>query len=195
MLKCIKKIMAGAGIAPRRHAEELIRSGQVLVNGVVVTELGSKADPDHDRIEAAGRAVEQPGAASYYILHKPAHVVSTMSDPEGRATLRHVLRGLSGGIFPVGRLDYAASGLILLTSDGKLADTIFKASPNLVKVYWMKVKGRPTPETLSKFGHQARARLRLLRAPGASAGHVDNPWYEAQLRAPRRDLLHPALFA
>src|SRR4029079_1749551 len=164
MLERLQKIIARAGIASRRHAEELIRSGQVLVNGVVVTELGAKADPEHDRVEAAGRSAEAADAR-YYILNKPPHVVATMADPEGRATLRHVLRGLSGGIFPVGRLDYAASGLILLTSDGKLADSIFKASPRLLKVYWMKLKGRPTQETLSKIAHKTQTRIRLLRAP------------------------------
>jgi 23S rRNA pseudouridine2605 synthase len=195
MLERLQKIIARAGIASRRHAEELIVSGQVTVNGVVVTELGAKADPEKDRVEAAGRAADQPSAATYYILHKPPLVVSTMSDPEGRATLRHVLRGLAGGVFPVGRLDYAASGLIFLTSDGKLADSIFKVSSNLVKVFWMKVKGRPAHETLSKVGHKAQARLRLLRAPGASAGHVENPWYEAELRGAQRDLLRQAFFA
>jgi pseudouridine synthase len=129
------------------------------------------------------------------VLNKPPHVVSTMSDPEGRATLRHVLRGLAGGVFPVGRLDYAASGLILLTSDGQLADSIFKASPRLVQVYWVKLKGRPSAETLAKITHRAQARLRLLRAPGAAAGHPANPWYEAELRGARRDLLRQALFA
>jgi 23S rRNA pseudouridine2605 synthase len=195
MLERLQKIIARAGIASRRHAEELIRSGQVRVNGVVVTELGAKADPEHDHVEAAGRPAEQPTAASYFILNKPPHVVSTMADPQGRATLRHVLRGLTGGVFPVGRLDYAASGLILLTSDGKLADSIFKISSSLLQVYWMKLSGRPTAETLSKVGHEAQARLRLLRAPGASAGHVENPWYEAELRGARRDLLRQAFLA
>ena len=195
MLERLQKIIARAGFASRRHAEELIRSGQVRVNGVVVTELGAKADPEHDRVEAAGRLAERPAAASYYILNKPPHVVSTMADPEGRATLRHVLRGLAGGVFPVGRLDYAASGLILLTSDGQLADAIFKVSSRLVQVYWVKLKGRPTAETLAKVTHRAQARLRLLRAPGAAASHPANPWYEAELRGARRDLLREALFA
>src|SRR5579862_6806685 len=156
MLERLQKIIARAGIASRRHAEELIRSGQVRVNGVVVTELGAKADLEHDRVEAAGRSAEQPSAASYFILNKPPHVVSTMADPEGGATLRHVLRGLSGAVFPVGRLDYAASGLILLTSDGKLADSIFKVSSSLLQVYWMKLSGRPTAETLSAVSHKAQ---------------------------------------
>src|ERR1700681_5011523 len=148
MLERLQKIIARAGIASRRHAEELIRGGQVRVNGVVVTELGAKADPERDRVEAAGQVAERPAQAGYYLLNKPAHVVSTMSDPEGRATLRHLLRGLSGGVFPVGRLDYAASGLLLLTSDGELADRLLKSSASMPKVYWIKMKGRPSEELL-----------------------------------------------
>src|SRR5580658_9484828 len=164
MLERLQKIIARAGIASRRHAEELILGGQVRVNGVVVTELGAKADPERDRVEAAGRVAEQPGEVEYYLLHKPPHVVSTMSDPEGRGTIRHLLRGLSGGVFPVGRLDYASSGLILLTTDGVLADRIFKISASMPQVYWIKLKGRPSEETLRQVRGQAHAKLRLLRS-------------------------------
>jgi 23S rRNA pseudouridine2605 synthase len=195
VLERLQKIIARAGIASRRHAEELIRSGQVRVNGVVVSEMGAKADSERDHIEAAGQTVGRPAQPRYFILNKPAHVVSTMADPEGRATLRHVLRGLAGGVFPVGRLDYAASGLILLTSDGQLADAVFKASSRLPQVYWIKVKGRLSRETLAQAGRQAQARLRQLRAPSASPGQPANPWYEAEFRGARRDLLRQVLFA
>ncbi len=195
MLERLQKIIARAGIASRRHAEELIRGGQVRVNGVVVTELGAKADPERDRVEAAGRVAERPAEPGYYLLHKPMHVVSTMSDPEGRATLRHVLRGLAGGVFPVGRLDYAASGLILLTTDGALADRILKNSARMPKVYWLKVAGRLTDDEMQQTGQKAHARLRRLRAPGAAAWHSANPWYEAELTDARGDSLRQALFA
>jgi pseudouridine synthase len=195
MLERLQKIIARAGIASRRHAEELIRSGQVRVNGVVVTELGAKADPEHDRVEAAGQVAERPAQAGYYLLNKPAHVVSTMSDPEGRATLRHLLRGLSGGVFPVGRLDYAASGLVLLTTDGELADRIFKNSARMPQVYWVKLKGKLSDETLRKVRPEARAKLRLLRAPGSAGPDGANPWYEVELADARRDLLRTSLFA
>src|ERR1700719_3884521 len=168
MRERLQKIIARAGIASRRHAEELIRSGQVRVNGVVVSELGAKADPEHDRVEAAGQVAERPAQAGYYLLNKPAHVVSTMSDPEGRATLRHLLRGLSGGIFPVGRLDYASSGLLLLTSDGGLASRMFKVSGSMPKVFWIKIKGRPSDDLLANIRHRARAPLRLLDPPDAA---------------------------
>jgi 23S rRNA pseudouridine2605 synthase len=195
MLERLQKIIARAGIASRRHAEELIRSGQVRVNGQVVTELGAKADPDHDRVEAAGRVAERPTAPSYLVLNKPVHVVSTMSDPEGRATLRHVLRGLAGGIFPVGRLDYSASGLMLLTSDGELADRIFKNSARLPQVYWLKVAGRLSDDEMQQVRRQAHARMRRLRAPGAAGSQPANPWYEVELSDARRDLLRQALFS
>jgi 23S rRNA pseudouridine2605 synthase len=195
MLERLQKIIARAGIASRRHAEELIRSGQVRVNGVVVTELGAKADPEHDRVEAAGKLAERPAEASYYVLNKPAHVVSTMSDPEGRATLRHLLRGLAGGVFPVGRLDYASAGLVLLTTDGELADKIFKHSSRMPQVYWIKVKGRLSDETLRQVRAQAHAHIRLLQAPGSASPDTSNPWYEVELSEARRDLIRDTLFA
>src|SRR5207253_6736424 len=111
-----------AGIASRRHAELLILSGQVRVNGHVVKELGTKADVAKDRIEAAGRVVEaKEGRRVYILLNKPPEVVSAMADPEGRKTLRNCLRGLPERLFPVGNLEHAASRLVFLTDDGELA--------------------------------------------------------------------------
>jgi 23S rRNA pseudouridine2605 synthase len=194
MLERLQKIIARSGIASRRHAEDLIRSGQVLVNGVVVTELGAKADPERDRVEAAGRVAEPQSKLRYFALNKPIHVVSTMSDPEGRATLRHLLRGLAEGVFPVGGLDYSASGLMLLTNDGELADRMFKSFGRLPQVYWVKIKGRPTIDTLRKVQQRGQARLYKLRAPAAVSGDAANPWYEVQLRGAPRDILRRELF-
>src|ERR1700722_11363455 len=171
MLERLQKIISRAGISSRRHAEELIRSGQVRVNGVVVTELGSKADPDHDRVEAAGQLAELPAQPGYYLL-----------------------KGLPG-VFPVGRLDYDASGLVLLTSDGGLADRIFKNSARMPQVYWVKVKGKLSDETQRQVRGEAHARLRLLRAPGSAGPDATNPWYEVEIGDTRRDLLRTALFA
>jgi 23S rRNA pseudouridine2605 synthase len=195
MLERLQKIIARAGIASRRHAEELIRGGQVRVNGIVVTELGAKADPERDRVEAAGQLAQRPAEARYLLLNKPAHVVSTMSDPEGRATLRHCLRGLAGGVFPVGRLDYAASGLMLLTSDGELANRIFRNSARMGQVYWIKLKGRLSEEVLRDVRVRANARVRLLRSPGSSGPEAANPWYEVEFTDSRNDLLRHTLFA
>src|ERR1700691_4772949 len=142
MLERLQKIIARAGISSRRHAEELIRSGQVRVNGVVVTELGAKADPEHDRVEAAGKIAQVSDERVYVLLHKPPEIVSTLADPEGRRTLRNLLVGVPERVFPVGRLDYAASGIVFLTSDGDLASRMLKAAPHLSQTYWIKVKGR-----------------------------------------------------
>jgi pseudouridine synthase len=195
MLERLQKIIARAGIASRRHAEELIRSGQVRVNGVVVSELGAKADPKVDRVEAAGRVAGRPAEPRYFLLHKPVHVVSTMSDPEGRATLRHLLRGMAEGVFPVGRLDYIVSGLMLLTNDGELADRMFKCAKRMTQMYWIKLKGKPSAETLRKVSQKAQARLTKLRSPGAVAGgDAENPWYEVEVSEAPRDLVRTAFF-
>jgi 23S rRNA pseudouridine2605 synthase len=194
MLERLQKIIARAGIASRRHAEELIRSGQVRVNGVVVSELGAKADPERDRVEAAGRLAKQPAEPRYFILHKPVHVVSTMSDPEGRATLRHLLRGMAEGVFPVGRLDYDVSGLMLLTNDGELGDRISKSLARMPQVYWVKLKGKPNDETLRRVRHRAQARvMNRLRSPGSAGPDAANPWYEVEVNEAPRDLLRRAL--
>lgn len=193
MLERLQKIIARAGIASRRHAEQLILSGQVRVNGRVVTQLGSKADPERDRIEAAGRLVRPAESKAYLILHKPSQVVSTLADPEGRKTLRHFLGGVPGRVFPVGRLDYAASGLVLLTSDGELANRILKAAARLRQVYWVKVKGRLAEEEQRRIEREAGVRVRPLKSPHAAGSHAANPWYEVTLSDARRDALRRSL--
>jgi 23S rRNA pseudouridine2605 synthase len=192
MLQRLQKIIAQAGIASRRHAEELIRSGQVRVNGEIVTELGSKADPDHDRVEAAGRVAEIPTELVYIILHKPPQVVSTLADPEGRKTLRNFLRGTPERVFPVGRLDYFASGLVLLTSDGQLAARVLRAASRLRQTYWIKVKGRISEEEMREVGRAAQAQFAPLKGPWARRS-AENPWYEVELTGPSRDALGRSL--
>jgi 23S rRNA pseudouridine2605 synthase len=192
MLQRLQKIIAQAGIASRRHAEELIRSGQVRVNGEIVTELGSKADPEHDRVEVAGRVAEIPDELVYMVLNKPPQVVSTMADPEGRKTLRHFLRGAPERVFPVGRLDYAASGLVLLTSDGQLAARVLRASGLLRQTYWIKVKGRVSETEMHEAGRAASAHFSPLKGPWARRS-AENPWYEIELTGASRDALGRAL--
>jgi 23S rRNA pseudouridine2605 synthase len=190
-----QKIIARAGIASRRHAEQLIVSGQVRVNGRVITELGTKADPGADRIEAAGRVITAEERHVHILLNKPPEIVATMADPEGRKTLRNLLRGLPERVYPVGRLDYAASGLIFLTNDGDLAAQMLKRWQNLPQVYHVKVKGRLTPEQLDAFGREAGARMRVVRQPDAARGHAANFWYEVALKDSKRDALRKVLFA
>jgi 23S rRNA pseudouridine2605 synthase len=195
MLERLQKIISRSGIASRRHAEDLIRSGQVRVNGVVVTELGAKADPEHDRVEAAGRVAQVSETRVYLLMNKPPEVVSTMADPEGRRTLRNFLVGVSDRVFPVGRLDYAAAGAVFLTNDGELANRMLKASPSLPQTYWIKVKGRLGEKELKSLAHALRGKIFPLRAPHAAGKNPANPWYEVQFSGVRRDLLRRNLLA
>jgi 23S rRNA pseudouridine2605 synthase len=195
MLERLQKIISRAGIASRRHAEQLILSGQVRVNGVVVTELGVKADPEHDRIEAAGKVAHVSEPRAYVLLHKPPQIVSTLADPEGRRTLRNLLVGVSERVFPVGRLDYNASGAIFLTNDGELASRMLKASPHLLQTYWIKVKGRLSEIQLKSLASLLRGNIVPLRAPHSAGKNPPNPWYEVRFSGVHRDLLRRNLLA
>src|ERR1700674_669230 len=189
MLERLQKIIARAGIASRRHAEDLIRSGQVRVNGVVVTELGAKADPERDRVEAAGRVAKVSETHVYLLMNKPPEVVSTLADPEGRRTLRNFLVGVSERVFPVGRLAVAAGGAFFPTKQGGLASRMLKASVSLPQTYWIKVKGRINETELKSLAHALRGKIFPLRAPHAAGKNPPNPWYEVQFSGVRRDLL------
>jgi 23S rRNA pseudouridine2605 synthase len=195
MQERLQKIIARAGIASRRHAEDLIRSGQVRVNGVVVTELGAKADPMHDRVEAAGKVARLSDAHVYLLMNKPPDVVSTLADPEGRRTLRNFLVGVSERVFPVGRLDYAASGAIFLTNDGDFASKMLKASPSLPQAFWIKVKGRVSDVQLKSLSHMVDGKIFPLRGTHAAGKNPPNPWYEAQMNGGRREILRRNLLA
>lgn len=196
MLERLQKIIGRAGIASRRHAEQLILSGQVRVNGQVITELGTKADIEHDRIEAAGKFVEPNSERRVYIImNKPPEVVSTLADPEGRKTLRNCLRGLPERVYPVGRLDYNASGLVFLTNDGDLAAEMLKDWPNLQQSYHVKIKGKLMLGELERFGRDASATIRTVRQPDATRGHATNFWYEVTLQDSKKDILRRVLAA
>jgi pseudouridine synthase len=180
MLERLQKIIAHAGIASRRHAEDLILSGQVRVNGVVVTELGAKADPERDRIEAAGRVARVAEPRVYLLLNKPPEVVATLADPEGRRTLRNFLVGVSARVFPVGRLEYAESGGLFLTNDGELASRMMKALATLPQTCWIKVKGRLDETQMKTLARAIHGKIFPLRAPRAAGKNAANFWYEAQ---------------
>ena len=117
-LERLQKIIAAAGIASRRKAEELITGGLVQVNGKTVTELGSKADPEIDHVRVNGKLLQGAQRHLYILLNKPKGYVTTMSDPEKRPTVMDLMRGVKGRVYPVGRLDYASEGLLLMTNDG-----------------------------------------------------------------------------
>jgi 23S rRNA pseudouridine2605 synthase len=194
MQERLQKIIGRAGIASRRHAEQLILSGQVRVNGVVVRELGTKADPATDKIVAAGRAVGTVAQRNIYLaLHKPPEVVSAMADPEGRKTLRNCLRGLPERVFPVGNLEYAASGLVFLTNDGDLAAEMLKNWAQIEQVYHVKVKGMLTLADLDRIGKEVGLKMKTVRQPDATRGRAANFWYEVRMRDSKKDELRRLL--
>src|SRR5262245_19793541 len=120
----LQKILAAAGIASRRKSEELILAGRVAINGSIVTELGTQADPATDKITVDGKPLAAPQRHLYFLLYKPKGYVTTVSDPEGRPTVMDLLGQISSRVYPVGRLDYASEGLLLLTNDGDLAQKL-----------------------------------------------------------------------
>jgi 23S rRNA pseudouridine2605 synthase len=195
MQERLQKIIGRAGITSRRHAEELIRSGQVSVNGHVVRELGTKADPEKDKIVAAGRVVEaEKQRKVYLVLNKPAEVVSSLADPEGRKTLRNLLRGFPERVYPVGNLEYAATGLVFLTNDGELAARMLKQWDAIEQTYHVKLKGMLTRDDLEKYGKEIGVRMQTLRQPDASRGHAANYWYEVKTRGGKLERLRNVMF-
>ena len=136
----LQKVMARAGVASRRAAEDLIVKGHVRVNGAVVSTLGTKVDPRTDKVEVDGRRLVAESPV-YLVLHKPRGVVSTVSDPEGRKTVRDLVSGISERVFPVGRLDYHTSGVLLLTNDGEFCDGLIHPKRDVPKTYIVKVAG------------------------------------------------------
>jgi 23S rRNA pseudouridine2605 synthase len=194
MQERLQKIIARAGIASRRHAEQLILSGQVRVNGRVVTELGTKADATTDRIEAAGRVVKEAERCVYLVLNKPPEVVSAMADPEGRKTLKNCLRGFPARVYPVGNLEYTASGLVFLTNDGDLAAEMLKRWGEMEQVYFVKVKGMLTLEELERLGKEIGVRMKTVRQPDATRRRAANYWYEVRMRDTKKEEMRNVLF-
>ena len=139
----LQKIIAAAGIASRRKAEELITAGLVSVNGQTVTELGTKADPEVDNIKINGQPLGGAQRHVYLVLNKPKGHVTTVTDPEGRPTVMDLVPGVGARIYPVGRLDYLSEGLLLLTNDGALAQKLTHASSHVPKTYVVKISGKP----------------------------------------------------
>ncbi len=186
-LERLQKIIAAAGVASRRKAEELISAGHVQVNGQVVTELGSKADSETDHIRVNGKLLHGAERHIYLLMNKPKGYVTTMSDPEKRPTVMDLIRGVKGRVYPVGRLDYASEGLLLLTNDGPLAHQLMKAASHVAKTYVVKVAGTPKEEAIAKLragvsiatddGKRVRTGPAGVRVVKEGA----NPWYEITL--------------
>ncbi|MFB3924535.1 MAG: pseudouridine synthase [Syntrophales bacterium] len=141
MKERLHKIMAAAGIASRRAAEEMIRQGRVSVNNAIIKEMGVKADPAEDEIRVDGKLISIEIQKIYLMLNKPPGYVTTLRDPEGRRIITDLLRDISERVYPVGRLDYDSEGLILLTNDGDFAQKVQHPRFNVPKTYLVKIKG------------------------------------------------------
>ena len=146
----LQKVLAHAGVASRRHCEELIVQGKVQVNGNVVRELGTRVDPQSDQIVVNGRRIQLEEHV-HLLLYKPTGVITSVTDPQGRRVVTDLLKGIKERVYPVGRLDYDTSGLLLLTNDGELANKLAHPSYEIDKVYRAWVKGIPTPEKVKKL--------------------------------------------
>jgi 23S rRNA pseudouridine2605 synthase len=199
----LQKILSQAGIASRRHAEEMIVAGRVMVNGQVITQLGAKADPARDHIRVDGKPIPAAERHRYFLLNKPRGYVTTVSDPEGRPTVMQFFSKMRERLYPVGRLDYESEGLLLVTNDGELANQLTRAASGVEKTYLVKIAGRPSEEELNRLrsgvfierggpgsgeAQTAPARIREFRS-GAKSGSprqgatpgAENPWYEVVL--------------
>jgi 23S rRNA pseudouridine2605 synthase len=170
----LQKVLANAGVASRRVCEEYIVDGRVRVNGVVVTELGSRINPEVDRVDVDGTAIQLDTSKRYVVLNKPTGVVSSMKDDQGRPDLRRFTKDWPERLYNVGRLDADTSGLLVLTNDGDLAHVLAHPSFGVTKVYIAKVSGRVLPQTIAQLtkgvdledGPIAADKARLLDANG-----------------------------
>lgn len=183
----LQKILAAAGVASRRKAEEMIAAGRVTLNGVVVREQGMKADPQRDAICVDGKPLGTRQRLLYFLLNKPKGYVTTARDPEGRPTVLDLLKGCPERVYPVGRLDYASEGLLLLTNDGELAQKLTKAGSHAPKVYLVKISGKPGEAAIQRLRDGIEIEIedgrRVKTAPAkiALARDATNPWYEVTL--------------
>jgi 23S rRNA pseudouridine2605 synthase len=187
----LQKIIATAGVTSRRKAEELIAQGRVTVNGQVITQLGSKADPEQDHIKVDGKLLRGAERHIYLLLNKPKGYVTTVADPEGRPTVMDLVKHVGERIYPVGRLDYGSEGLLLMTNDGELANVLTRAASHVPKTYLVKVAGQASEEDIDKLRHGIRIGskpgmrgIQAVRTAPAQVNIVregENPWYEVTL--------------
>ena len=179
MNKRLQKILSEMGISSRRKAEEIILEGRITVNGKIAT-LGTKADLAKDHIKVDGKLLVRPEPRVYIMLNKPKNVVTSLHDPEGRPTVKDLLKGVKYRVFPVGRLDFDSEGLLLLTNDGDFAQAVLHPSKNISKTYLVKVKGDPEEKRMDKLrsgvrleeGLTAPARVKKIRTT------ENNSWLE-----------------
>lgn len=164
----LQKILAQAGFGSRRACEGVILDGRVAVNGVVVRVLGTRADPAQDAIEVDGRPLPRAPARVYLLLHKPPGVVTSLRDPRGRPVVTDLLPGRLPRVYPVGRLDFASEGLLLLTNDGPLTQRMLHPAFGVPRTYHARVRGVPSEATLAAMCRGVHVQGERLRARGAS---------------------------
>src|SRR5215212_7294972 len=191
-LERLQKIIAHAGFASRREAEAMIRDGRITINGRVVTELGTKADPGRDHIKVDGKLITRAEPHRYILLYKPKEVMTTVEDPQGRRTVLDLVRGVRERIYPVGRLDFHSEGLVLLTNDGELAFKVSHPRHGSVKTYHIKVRGVPEERLVEKLRRgitlEGKRTLPCEIAQIKTTGRGEdegNSWYEVKLREGR----------
>ncbi len=151
MKERLQKIIADSGLTSRRKAEKLIEQGRVSVNGTVVTELGTKADPAKDAIEVDGDQIDVRPNKIYVMLNKPPGHICSLTDPEGRPTVTKLIADIPERLYPVGRLDYDTEGLLILTNDGTFSQTMQHPRHNIPRMYKVKVKSVPKEELLKQL--------------------------------------------
>jgi 23S rRNA pseudouridine2605 synthase len=187
----LQKLIAAAGLASRRHAEELIAAGEVTVNGKVVTEPGTKADPARDHIKVRGRLINpllEAREKVYVLLNKPRGYLASLSDPEERPLVTELVPASLGRLHPVGRLDFNTEGLLILTNDGDLTNYVTAARNGVAKVYEVKVKGVPPEDAIERLRRGIRLDDGTLTAPAqvTHAGETGtNAWFQVILHEGR----------
>jgi 23S rRNA pseudouridine2605 synthase len=167
----------------------MIEQGRVMVNGQIVTKLGSKADPARDHIRVDGKLLQGAERHRYFVLNKPRGYVTTVSDPEGRPTVMEFFQKMGERLYPVGRLDYQSEGLLVMTNDGDLANRLTRAGSGVEKTYLVKVAGQPTENELEilrggvaiERGKPGSPKVRTAPARILQIRQGDNPWYEVTL--------------
>lgn len=186
MQERLQKLISQAGIASRRHAEELIKAGLVSVNGARITELGAKADPEKDHIKVRGKLINpklEKRENVYILLNKPKGVLSSASDPENRKLVVDLVPKSYGKLFPVGRLDYQTEGLIILTNDGDFSNRV-TSSKTIPKIYEVKVKGLPNTNAVNKLKRGIKLEDGFKTAPSSIKPlrkTESNAWFEVTL--------------
>ncbi|MGA9522523.1 MAG: pseudouridine synthase, partial [Myxococcaceae bacterium] len=191
MSERLQKFLASAGVASRRHAEELITQGRVTVNNAVVRELGTKVEPGKDLVAVDGSLVEVPEEKTHLLLYKPVGVVTTMEDPQGRPTVADYVRDVGVRVFPVGRLDFDAEGALIMTDDGELAHALTHPKFQVPRTYLAKVKGSPTPETLQRMIDGVRLEDGMAEAAEADVFEAaeKNTWIRIVVKEGRPHLI------